>query len=66
MEGGLVEGIVTGLAWVCGLIVAAVTLRAVARRRWRRRRRAHTTLDAGAVSSDWLAKHKVNRDGFWP
>jgi flagellar biosynthesis/type III secretory pathway M-ring protein FliF/YscJ len=62
MEGGLTESIVTGLAWVCGLIVAAVTLRAVALRRRRRRRRAATRLDVGAVSSDWVAKHRVNRE----
>jgi hypothetical protein len=66
MEGGLTESIVTVLAWAGGLIAAAMTLRAVALRWRRRRRRAATRLDVGAVSSDWLAKQRVNREGFRP
>ena len=64
MAWGLIAAVVTVLACVGGLRVAAVIVRA--RRVRRRRGRANPRIDVGAVSSDWLAKQRVNRDGFRP
>ena len=61
MAWALIAVVVTLLACVGGLRVARMTARA--RRVRRQRGRANSRLDVGTVSSDWLAKQRVNREG---
>jgi hypothetical protein len=63
MAWGLSAAVMTVLACMCGLRIAVIVR---ARSVRRRRGRANPRIDVGAVSSDWLAKQRVNREGFRP
>jgi hypothetical protein len=62
MAWSLIVAVVTVHACVGGLRVAAATARA--RRVGRRRGPANPRIDLGSLSSDWLTKQRMNREGF--